>query len=125
MTDDNLTAPEPEDPDFDKPIEFPLEIIADVENEMQAARAAGWSVEHDRSEGSGHLQHEAVYGLTHMGEYPTDAAVRHEFIVAIGLLVNAVKVLDYAVQDGHTVVLGDLSMATNRGDGGGFLNGDV
>lgn len=59
-----------------------------------------YTVAHDDSHGSGHLVTEAVDRLTHMGEYPTDEAVKHEIVVAIGLLFNAIDVIDRSYEVG-------------------------
>jgi hypothetical protein len=81
---------------------IPIAYMLDVEREMDRAREKGWSQEHDDKGGSGHLVGEAVYRLTHMGEYPTDEAVDHTLTVAIGLLFNAKRTLARAINSGHT-----------------------
>lgn len=68
----------------------------DVLREMLEAHQKGYDQAHDDAHGSGHLVTEAVYRLTHIGEFPTDEAARHEIVVAIGLLFNAVDVIDRA-----------------------------
>jgi hypothetical protein len=78
------------------------EVFVEVEAEMAEAVRQGYDQKHDDEHRSGHLQVEAVRRLTHMGEYPTDAFVRHELIVAIGLLTNAVLTLDRSLDSGHT-----------------------
>jgi hypothetical protein len=92
------------DSQFVKPSHFEVldPIFSDVVKEMNHAREKGWSQDHDDKGGSGHLVGEAVYRLTHMGEYPTDEFVDHELTVAIGLLVNAKLTLVRALDSGHT-----------------------
>ncbi|HWU31406.1 MAG TPA: hypothetical protein VN108_00960 [Marmoricola sp.] len=80
-------------------------VCESVLREQLHAHAKGYDRAHDDARGSGQLVTEAVYRLTHMGEYPTDEAVRHEIIVAIGLLFNAVETLDRALESGHTVTV--------------------
>lgn len=67
-----------------------------IMNEMQEARAKGYTARHDDVHGSGHLVAEAIRRLQTPGEFPSDEAVKHEIVVAIGLLFNAVAVLDRA-----------------------------
>jgi hypothetical protein len=94
--------------------------IAEVISKMVAAREK-YTQEHDDSQGSGHLVNEAVQRLTHMGEFPTDDAVKDEITTAIALLFHAhaaieraQKVTTIALTDGTTVTLPtELAEATN------------
>lgn len=65
-----------------------------VDSEMAEARAKGYTARHDDVHGSGHLVTEVINRLQHPGEFPSDDAVKHEIVVAIGLLFNAIGVLE-------------------------------
>jgi hypothetical protein len=69
-------------------------VLLDVALEMKNAVEQGYTPEHDDEHGSAHLVQEAVHRLTHIGEVASPESARHEVIVAIGLLFNAVATLD-------------------------------
>lgn len=84
---------------------LPSKAVEEVFEEMREATRKGYDMAHDDQHGSGHLVTEAVHRLTHMGETPTDDAVKHEIVVAIGLLFNAYTTLDRALGSGHTIAI--------------------
>ena len=68
-------------------------VLYAVDYERERARLR-YPTAHDDIMGTNHLVNEAVYRLTHMGEFPTNETARHEFIVAAALLVAAAEVID-------------------------------
>lgn len=79
-----------------------LGAVVKVYDERKRQIELGYTPEHDREAGTGHLVAEALARVMHPGEFPTPAALRQAWLEAAALLVvAAVEVIDFEQETGQ------------------------
>lgn len=78
-----------------------LGAVVKVYDERKRQIELGYTPEHDREAGTGHLVAEALARVMHPGEHPSPVALRQAWLEGAALLVAAVEVIDFEQETGQ------------------------